>query len=492
MKKMKILMVTPEIAPFVKVGGLADVVGALPKELARRGHDVRVVCPMYGSVNRIGDWSPLEGVLIVHMGDGERYARVWETQIPGTNCKAYFLEHHDYFAREQVYTGPWGSHGDNGERFAFLSRGAFDLCGMLDWYPDVIHAHDWPTGLVPVILNAVEHSGPFSRTASVLTIHNLEHQGVVPPETVPQAGLPDWTFRQDGLESVGHCNMLKGGIYHATKITTVSPTYAREIQEPTGGCGIDDVLRFRSGDLIGILNGIDTEVWNPSTDPLIPAPYAFDRIEGKATCKEALQRRLGLEVDPTIPVFGMVSRLAHQKGLDLLLDAIHWAMREMRVQFVILGSGEEDLQWKLGGLPAQYSGRVGAFIGFNNELAHWIEAGSDFFLMPSRFEPCGLNQMYSMRYGTIPIVRATGGLVDSVEQCQEGQDRGTGFMFWHPNLEGLYYTIGWACATWYDRPEEYRAMQRRAMTRDFSWATSAQHYRDVYAWALETKGHRFS
>lgn len=485
---MNILMVTPELAPFVKVGGLADVVGALPKELKLAGHDVRILCPLYGSIRTGEDWRAKNEPMVVHMGNGNKYARIWETQLPHSAVPVYFIEHNEYFHRHEVYTGPWGSHGDNDERFAFLSRAGIDLCYFLQWFPDVIHAHDWPTALTPVILNAIQQSGPLSHTASVLTIHNMEHQGVFPPDLVNKAGLPEWAFRADGLESMGWVNMLKGGIYHATKVTTVSPSYAREIQTSGGGCGLHEVLQFRSPDLVGILNGIDTQVWSPEVDPLIPKNYSVKDMRGKAECKAELQRAFNLHVDPNIPVFGVISRLAHQKGLDLLNHIIGRAVLDMKIQFAILGAGESELQWAFGEMPKYLHGRVGSYIGFNNFFAHLIEAGADFFVMPSRFEPCGLNQMYSMAYGTLPIVRATGGLVDSVESYVEGADQGTGFVFDAPTADALYDSIGWACATYYDRPQEYRSMQQRAMKKDFSWKSSAQKYVEVYRWAMGAKG----
>ncbi|MFH1067217.1 MAG: glycogen/starch synthase, partial [bacterium] len=334
---MKILMVAPEVAPFVKVGGLADVVGALPKQF--NGHDVRVVCPLYGSISAQKDWKAHDKPLVVHTGDYQRYGRIWETRLPDSSVPIYFIEHGGFFDRHEVYTGPWGSHADNAERFIFLSRAGLDICYHFHWFPDVIHAHDWPTALLPVMLNTTESRGPLSRTASVLTIHNLEHQGVFHPSLMPMTGLPDWTFRADGLESLGWANMLKGGIYHATKLTTVSPSYAREIQEPVGGCGLHDVLKFRSGDLVGILNGIDPHVWNPAVDALIPAKYSAGDLSGKAACKAELQRQFKLEEDPTIPIFGVISRFVMQKGLDLLRDVIGRVVTQMRAQFVVLGAG---------------------------------------------------------------------------------------------------------------------------------------------------------
>jgi starch synthase len=480
---MNILFVTSEVAPFVKVGGLADVVGALPKELARLGHDVRVVCPLYGSISRDG-MEPDPGPFIVNLGDSPRYGRIWRTVLPGSRVPVYFIEHGGYFDRHEVYTGPWGSHADNGERFTFLSRAGLDLCFYLDWIPDVFHVHDWPTALLPVMLNTRERSGRLARAASVLTLHNMEHQGVFDRSLLRMAGIPETEFRPDSLESVGMVNMLKGGIYHATKLTTVSPSYAREIREPIGGCGLDAVLRFKAGDLVGILNGVDLEVWNPAVDPLIPARYSADDLSGKAVCKRELQRVFGLDPDPTVPVFGLISRFAHQKGLDLLRDAAGRILGGMRVQMVVLGSGDPGLQADFAEMPSRFPGRFGTTIGFDNTRAHLIEAGSDFFMMPSRFEPCGLNQMYSMIYGTPPVVRATGGLADSVEPYVEGTGKGTGFVFGDATTDALHDTIGWACSTWYDRPDDYRRVQLNGMKRDFSWRASAARYAEVYGWAV--------
>jgi len=278
---MRILMVTPEVAPFVKEGGLADVVGALPKELEKQGHQVRIICPKYGSLEPGADWDRVPGIFYIHLGFGTLYAGLWKTHLPGSGVEVYFVEYDEFFGREEVYHGPWGPHSDNDRRFTFLSRAAVELCHRLRWYPDVIHSHDWPTGLLPVYLNTTEVSGELSGTASVLTIHNLEHQGIFAPSLISDAGLPSWTFRTDGLESVGMVNFLKGAVFHATKVTTVSPTYAEEILTPEGGCGLHHALRFRSPDLIGVLNGIDMVEWNPADDPHIEAPYTADAIEDR-------------------------------------------------------------------------------------------------------------------------------------------------------------------------------------------------------------------
>ena len=484
---LKILFVTPEVEPFVKVGGLADMVGALPKELAKLGHDVRVVCPAYGSVKRIGDWQPRAEPLGVEAGTATQWARTWETVLPDTAVPAYFLENNDFFARPEVYTSPWGACEDNDLRFAFFSRAALALCQQLGWTPDVIHCHDWTTGLVPMMLNSTLRDTPLAGSATVFTIHNLEHQGWSPARVVNYARLLWRDMHRDYLVSDGMVNMMKAGLFHSTKLTTVSPTYANEIKVPGSGFGLDGVLRFRAGDFVGIVNGIDEESWDPARDKALPANYSATDLAGKAVCKTKLQERFGLAVNPRVPLFGVVSRLAAQKGLDLLAEALPGIMERMQVQIVLLGNGDWRMESTFKWAVEAFRGRFGAHIGFDGGLARLIQAGSDFFIMPSRSEPCGLTQMYAMRYGTLPVVRATGGLVDSVENYTEGEERGTGFVFNDATAAALFNTLGWACATYYDRPGELAGLQQRAMARDFSWRQSAGHYVELYRWAVERR-----
>jgi starch synthase len=484
---LKILFVSPEVEPFVKVGGLADMVGALPKELANLGHDVRVVCPAYGSVKRDGGWKARPAPLGIDVGPAAQWARTWETVLPDTRVPAYFLENHEYFSRPEVYTGPWGSHPDNDLRFAFLCRGALALCQQLQWIPDVVHCHDWTTGLLPMMLNTSLRETELGRVATVFTIHNLEHQGYSPDRVIEFARLPRAEFKRDALEAGGMVNLMKAGLYHATKVTTVSPTYAKEIVTPDGGFGLDAALRFRAADLVGIVNGIDDESWDPARDRALPANYSAIQLQGKARCKAALQRHFRLEENPNIPVFGVVSRLASQKGLDLLAEALPAIMERMTIQLVLLGSGDVRLENTFQWAAQAYRGRCGTQIGFDGKLARLIQAGSDCFVMPSRSEPCGLTQMYAMRYGTLPIVRATGGLVDTVQNFDEGRARGTGFVFHAATAGALADTIGWACATYYDRPREFSDLQQRAMAQDFSWRQSAAQYVDLYDWAVQAR-----
>lgn len=487
MASLKILFVTPEIDPYVKVGGLADMVGALPKELAKLGHDVRIVGPLYRSVKRMGDWQARNEPLGIDVGVAAVWARTWETRLPGTGVPIYFLENDALFGRDGVYGDAHHSYPDNDYRFITLCRGALTLCLQLGWTPDVVHCHDWTTGWIPILLNTVLRASPLGSTASVLTIHNLEHQGYAHRRALPFAHLPESEFNAASLEALGAVNPMKGGLYHATKLTTVSPTYAQEVRTPEGGFGLDHVLRFRGADLIGILNGIDMATWDPATDPTLPAHYGPGNLAGKARCKSALQIRLGLDPEPNVPVFGVVARLVSQKGLDLLADALPRVLATMRVQFALLGSGEEGLERAFRGLAERSRGQLGVHIGFEGGLARLIQAGSDFFVMPSRSEPCGLTQMYAMRYGAPPVVRATGGLIDTVEQYNERSNEGLGFRFEHATSAALADSIGWACSTYFDRPADYSEMQDRGMRRDFSWSRSAASYVDVYRWAIAAR-----
>jgi len=485
--RLKILMVAPELTPLIKVGGLADVVGALSKALVERGHDVRIVMPKYAGLKHLESARADERPLIVRLGGHEAYARVWRGVLPGSSAKFYLLEHNQFFDAPSVYCGPSGNEDDNARRFAFLSRAAIDLTAYLEWIPDVVHCHDWATGLTPIYLNTTEREKPIGRTASVLTLHNMEHQGWFHRDVVRYANLPDSVFRQDGLESMGEANMLKGGIYHATKITTVSPTYAKEIQDSDGGAGLHPILAQRKNDLFGVINGIDEAEWNPETDKLIPANFSAKSLTGKAQCKAELQRAYGLEVEADVPVFAVVSRLANQKGLDLLAAISDRLMTNMQIQIALLGTGEAWLESAFRELSKKYPGRFAAQIKFSNELAHLTTAGADFFVMPSRFEPCGLGQLYAMTYGTLPIVRATGGLIDTVEQYSEYCHDGTGFVFNFSTPDALYYAIGWACSTYYDRPDDLALLQQNAMAQSFSWDASASAYEAVYREAVEAR-----
>jgi starch synthase len=480
-----VLFVASECAPFAKAGGLGDVVGALPIALAARGHDVRVVLPKYDTLKPASMWRRPEP-LAVPLGAGVAWCAVWESRLPGSDVPIYFLEHDALFARGYLYDPPRGFAADNMVRFAMLSRGAFELARLLDFTPDVFHAHDWPSALVPVYANTVERGTPLGRAATVLTIHNLAHQGIFPEFDLWRTHVPREYFRSDGLEDHGNVNLLKGGLYHATMLTTVSPRYAEEIRGTEHGAGLDSILRFRGADLVGVLNGIDTRTWDPATDPHLPAHYDVGDLAGKAACKRALQEELGLTVRDDVPLLGVVSRLGPQKGTDVIAAAVP-ELLDLGAQLVVLGSGDARTEETLRSYSAQSAGGFRARIGFDEGLAHRIEAAADLFLMPSRFEPCGLNQMYSMRYGTLPIVRATGGLDDTVAQCDVRTGDGTGFKLHDLDVRALVETTRWAISVWRDQPAHFRTMQDRAMRQDFGWERAAQRYGEVYRWALERR-----
>jgi starch synthase len=480
-----VLFVSSECAPFVKAGGLGDVVGALPVALRALGIDARVVMPRY-------DVIPLDRLerrsapLGVPLGAGEAWAGVSEAKIPGSDVPVYFLDHLALFGRGYLYDPPGSAAYDNLVRFGFLCRGALQLCKYLRWIPDVVHVHDWPTALVPVYLNTLEARGALARTASVLTIHNLAHQSKFPARDLAATHIPWSELRPDSLEDMGGVNPMKGGLYHSTKLTTVSPRYAEEIRSSPGGAGLDPVIRFRGGDMVGILNGIDEAVWNPATDPALPATFDADHLAGKAECKRGLQRELGLAERADVPLIGVISRLNQQKGTDVILAALSRIL-DLDTQVVILGSGDPAAEGYLH-VRSHYGGdRFRAYIGFNEGLAHRIEAGSDLFLMPSRFEPCGLNQMYSQRYGTLPIVRATGGLDDTVENYDQATGTGTGFKLWELDVLSLVATVKWAVETYRTRSDHFRAMQVRAMRKHWGWDVAAKKYADVYRWAIGKK-----
>jgi starch synthase len=492
-QKLSVLFVASECAGFVKAGGLGDVVAALPVALRALGHDARVVIPRYDVIDPrrlIRRAAPL-GVPLGG-GGGEAWAGVMESRIgaggaeDSSGVPVYLLDHQSLFGRGYLYDPPGGMAADNLVRFAFLCRGALQLCKQLAWIPDVIHVHDWPTALVPVYLNTVEAGGPLGRAATVLTIHNLAHQAKFPASDLAATHIPRGELRPDGLEDFGGVSPLKGGLYHATKLTTVSPRYAREIRTPEGGAGLDAIVRFRGADLVGILNGIDEAAWDPSHDPALAAPFDADDLTGKAACKLALQRELGLAERADLPLIGVVSRLSQQKGTDVILAALSRIL-DLGTQVVVLGSGEPGAEQYLHVLSHYGGDRFRAWIGFNEELSHRIEAGADLFLMPSRFEPCGLNQLYSQRYGALPIVRATGGLDDTVDNFDPVTGEGTGFKLWHLGVESLVATVRWAVDTYNNQPAAFRVMQRRAMKKRLGWDVAASLYAEVYAWAIAAR-----
>lgn len=470
MPRLNILFVVSECVPFAKTGGLADVAGALPAALAERGHDVRVVLPRY-RVTKKHPATKLDRVLVVPLGGADAYGAVLETTLPRSAAKVYFLEHDVLFDRDGIYGDAQGDFGDNLARFTFLSRGALELCRLLDFRPDVIHVQDWPTALVPVYLNTLYRDEPVGRAASVLTIHNMAYQGWFGASGFPVTGLGWEVFARGGMERSGSVNLLQGGLVHATTVSTVSPGYAAEIQTREGGEGMDGILRAR-GDVIGILNGIDDTVWDPRTDRYLAASYSPQDLSGKATCKAALQREMGLPLRPRVPLIGLISRLVAQKGIDVFADALPHILAE-DVQVVVLGSGEawaEDLFTRLSLEVPHFR----AHLGLNEGLSHRVEAGADLFVMPSRYEPCGLNQMYSQRYGTLPIVRAVGGLNDTVDNFV------TGFKFDELSGAALAQCVDWALHAYRHDPAHFRAMMLRSMQKPMSWAHACRQYEAMF------------
>lgn len=486
---LKILMTASEAVPFAKEGGLADVVGALPKFLQARGHDVRVIMPRYYKVDRERyQLRRLPGALVVPMGIiGMMYCGVYEGRLPGSEVPIYFLEHEEFFGRDPLYDRDNRGYLDNDNRFIFLSKASLELCKMIGFTPDLVHAHDWHTAAVPLLMNtAYRHDYHLKDAASLLTIHNMQHQGTFYEGAMDVLGVGWEHFTYLELEMNDQVNLLKGGIYHATLINTVSEGYAREIQTPAFGWGLEGVVGERSSALHGVLNGVDYDEWNPETDLNIPANFSAGDLSGKALCKRELQRVMGLPQRDDVPLIGMVTRLVRQKGIDVLAEAIP-RLLGLDIQFVLLGAGEPWSHFYFGDIAAAHPHRFACRIGYDNALSHQIEAGCDFFLMPSAFEPCGLNQMYSMRYGTIPIVRATGGLDDSVENFSEAKQTGTGFKFWDLSAEALFDTVGWAVHTWYHDPDGIAALRLNGMAKRFTWDNAAAKYERLYREAMRMR-----
>lgn len=481
---MRILMISAEAAPFAKTGGLADAVSALSIALKKQGHDVRIVMPRYYKIDR-EKLTLLEGPMGVHCGYNEEWTAVYTTNMRGCDdLPVYFIDHEQCFGRDGVYGVPSDpDFADNPYRFSLLCHAAFTLCRKLDWYPDIMHAHDWSAALVPVLLRFNERNGNFAHTKSVLTIHNLGYQGVYGKHNYPVLGL-DWQhFYSSGFEDYDQINFLKAGLVSSDVLTTVSPTYAQEIQRSEYGFRMDGILRSRAGDLYGILNGVDTEVWNPAKDDLIAQKYTAKTIAKKALNKKVLQERMGLPVDEAVPLIGIVTRLADQKGVaELFAPTYGCAYRlcsDMKLQIAVLGSGESWCENELNTLCAKLP-NLKAYVGYDETLSHLIEAGSDFFLMPSRYEPCGLNQMYSLLYGTLPIVRRTGGLNDTVQNYNQETGEGTGFILDNLTPDSIYDTVGWAMYAWYNKREHIDAMRVRGMGQKFGWDVSAKKYCEVY------------
>lgn len=484
---MRILIASSEAVPYVKTGGLGDIAGTLAKRLAQRDHSVCLVIPLYRVIDREQlDLKIDVSTLNVIMGNSTIQCRVWKKE-DDSGLTVFFIEYDYFFNRSSLYGDYSVSYDDNGARFAFFSKAVLDLAISIDFQPEIIHANDWQTALIPYYLKAWNWENDiFKKTATVLSIHNIGYQGQISSSFSEFIGINWMQMRAEEFESYQGINLLKGGIFYADQITTVSPTYAEEILSEPGGSGLSRFLKRRQDDIIGILNGVDIEEWNTSTNPNLPAEYDINNLAGKAVCKSVLQERFLLHKSPEIPVFAFVGRFAHQKGLNLLIDCMTEIL-SWELQIVVLGDGDPYYSEFFGALPKKFPLKAGSYIGFEPQLAHLIEAGSDFFIMPSLYEPCGLNQMYSMIYGSLPIVRKTGGLNDTVSNFEPDNHQGTGFVFEDMQPEALKNTIGWALDTWYNKKKAYKDMQKRAMKQDFSWKQPLKKYEKVYRKACMRK-----
>ena len=487
---MKILLASPEVVPFSKTGGLADVSGSLPIALRKLGHDVRVITPKYKTTDgKTFHLKPVVENLGVPISNRIENCSILEGTL-GDSAPVYFIKNDNYYHRDHLYGDSQGDYPDNAERFIYFSRSILEACKALDFAPDILHCNDWQTGLTPVYLRKLYHDEPvFANTASVYTIHNLGYQGLFWHYDMHLTGLGWDLFTPNGLEYYGKINLMKGGLLWADLISTVSQKYSEEIQTKEYGHGLEGVLQFRSDDLFGIVNGVDYSIWNPETDPYIAQNYSVTDLSGKVACKKDLLKEFGLPVNENWPVLGMISRLDDQKGFDLIAEIIDTLMNmRQNVYFVLLGTGHERYHKLFSHIMEKYPKKAGIRLEFNATLAHKIEAGADMFLMPSRYEPCGLNQIYSLKYGTVPIVRATGGLNDSIKTFQpnanKGLGLGTGIKFNAYKADNLLSAIKKGLKAYKDK-KCWKELMIRGMQEDFSWDASAKEYEKLYKKASE-------
>jgi len=481
---MRILFVASEGLPFSKTGGLADVVEALPKALVAQGHEVAVVLPRYRGTKATAVVMPS---LTIPMGGARlRFPAIADGALLN-GVRYFFVDDPVYFDREGLYGGSRGDYPDNAERYGEFCRAAIEVCKHI-WPTDVMHCHDWQTALVPVLLRTSYSDDPLVKDIPVVfTVHNMGYQGQFPREVLDRVGIPPSLFHPRGVEFYGSVNLLKGGLVYADYLATVSKKYAQEIQTPEFGHGLDGVAKSRADRLVGILNGVDYTAWNPERDQLIAARYSAKDLSGKQVCKDELLREFALPREHLErPLMGIVSRFADQKGFDLIAEKAHELMREDLV-LVVLGTGERKYEELFRALAAAYPGRVGLKIEYNNELAHKVEAGADMFLMPSRYEPSGLNQMYSLKYGTVPVVRATGGLDDSIQPFDVEHGTGTGFKFQEYSGEALLYAVRQALHHYMDE-RIWKRIQLNGMAKDFSWKGPALEYAKLYDAARAARG----
>jgi starch synthase len=480
---MNILLTASEVTPFAKTGGLADVAGALPGELCRLGHDVRIFMPLYRCIKkREFNLRPVTELPPIAVGGVNRTGKVWQGDLHGV--PVYFLEQDDFFDREGLYGTSRNDYPDNAERFGYMARALLTALPKIGFRPDILHLNDWQTGLVPALLRSDWAGDSFyGDTATLTTIHNLGYQGLFPAETVSSLNLDPALFTMEGLEYFGQVSFLKSGLIFADLLTTVSETYCAEIQTSQMGHGFDGILRSRSNRLFGVLNGIDDQLWDPRNDTALPACYDADDLAGKRQNKRRLQMKLGLQCDADKPLVAMVTRLAGQKGLDLVEQAWEGLLKR-GVQMAILGSGDQDFMDRFAALGVQSPEQAAVRLGFDDGLARLIYAGSDMFLMPSRYEPCGLGQLIALRYGSVPVVRKTGGLADTVFDPIDEADRANGFTFSEISASAMLEALDRALALYRDS-EGWLRLLRNGMQGDFSWRRSALRYLELYRKAVE-------
>ena len=484
-KSLQILFVSSELEDFAKTGGLADVIKALPLVLQKQGHDVRIVVPYYPSIAETHETTLRIESCWVQMGEHALGCSVYETKMQ--NIPVYLVEHLEYFSRPRIYDQDGYEYADNAERFGFLSKVSLEICHHLQLQPDIVHAHDWQSALLPYYLKqAQQHGSAFAKTKSVLTIHNGAFQGLTAGYKISLLGIGAEAFQPDAFEDHGMINLLKGGIYYADQVNAVSPGYAKELVTPLGGHGLHALFQKKGKRLRGILNGCDYQTWNPEQDAHLPANYSAKEREGKQKCKSALQEYCQLAPRADIPILGVVSRLTEQKGFAYLLPALHRILQQ-EVQLVVLGTGEAEIEQQFTHLAQEFPQQVGWFNHYSEALSHSIEAGSDIFLMPSLYEPCGLNQMYSLRYGTLPLVRKVGGLGDTVYGYPQSGKKATGFVFSEPDSTAVYTCLADALALYRKEQNIFQELILNAMSQDFSWEKSVGQYEQMYMDALQEK-----
>jgi starch synthase len=476
---MKILLASSELHPFSKTGGLADMVSALARALAKAGHEVGVVTPLYAGLRqRFPRLKHFDWDLNLALGTNRVRGEIWLLKA-APQLTYYFVDQPDYFQRDALYGDKNGDYPDNAARYIFFSKAVVHLARYLPWQPEIVHAHDWPTGLIPLmVLHQHRQEGWQKIPRICFTIHNLAYQGLFPASQFELTNLPWSYFTPQGAEFYGQLNCLKAGLVYANSLTTVSPRYAQEITTPEFGCGLAQVLAQRQDALTGILNGADYAEWKTIRNPNLQHTFTWQNLHGKAAEKRALQKELALPLAPRVPLFGNIGRLAEQKGIDLMLGALKEMLAEP-IQFVQLGQGDAPYEKACLDLAQQHPNQAAVRIGFDHGLPHRIEAACDFYLMPSRYEPCGLNQIYSLRYGTIPIVRATGGLDDSVVDITESVENANGIKFWDYSVPALVKAMRKALAL-YQHPFLFHHYRKNAMTADFCWNKTAQKYLEVY------------